>query len=363
MLKEIILTRNFFRFSYRVLRWHVDYVMRRTASPLACGLYLTSHCNFRCGFCNICRISPGFTMPEPEAMNLVGELGKLGVVYFSVSGGEPLTVGYLFDLMARAKACGILYTHIVSNGFLMDREKGEKLAEADVSEISFSLDGDERTHDANRRTEGSYKKVIEAVGHVQGHAPRTKIVLNAILDPVEPESAVEVVKMAGKLGVKIKVQPLNRHPSLGLSDPVEKTRSEPSAAEKDRLVEIIDQLVDTPHVVNSKAFLLNYRAFLFDPKVLLPGGDCIFGYHHVEFFGNRLFPCLEGLDWDGGVEFSGRSLREVLRSEAYHRCLKGLRGCENCARNYYVCYYEPRLNFPVWNLARVGLKTAMAGGR
>jgi sulfatase maturation enzyme AslB (radical SAM superfamily) len=288
-----------------------------------------------------------------DVKRLIGDLGRLGTIYFSFSGGEPLLVPYMPDLLAFAKKSGILYTHVVSNGYLMDKDKAIRLADAGLSEISFSIDGDEKVHDRNRGMNGAFQKVLEAVEHVRAHSLNTKIVLNTILDPIHPENALFAVKTAGRLGTDIKVQPANDHPGFGAEVCAEKYRRSLQEEEKQKLLDAIDFLKEAPHVVNSKPFLENYKAFMFCPeKLALVNDDCIFGQHHIEIFSNRLYPCLEGMNWKDGFDISESSISKILESSRYRQKLQQLRGCAACRKNYYVCYYEPRLTFPVWNFVK-----------
>jgi sulfatase maturation enzyme AslB (radical SAM superfamily) len=350
---DVLLHRQFPQTAYRVLRWHIKYCLRRPAPPLACGFYITSRCNFRCVFCNIWRIQPGFQTPRQEAERIIGDLAGKGLSYLSFSGGEPLLVPYVFDLLAYAKERGILYTHLVSNGYLMDAEKARKLRDARVSEISLSLDGDESSHDRGRGIKGAYRGVLAAVERVLANAPDTKIVLNAILDPRNPANALAAVRTAETLGVRIKLQPANVHPSFGFSDTAGVSREPPDDGQWETLRRALAELRSSRHVTNSRAFLDNYEAFLFSPEaVLFAREDCLFGYHHVEFFGNRMFPCAEGMGWQNGFDVAGKTIGEVMNSPEYLSLLAKLRRCAGCSKNYYVCYYEPRLNFPIWNFVR-----------
>lgn len=353
MFSEIVFHKNIFRLGYRVSLWHLKYIFYRKASPLACGFYLTSKCNFRCKFCNIWRINPGYQVSKNDAQKVIKELGKMGLIYFSFSGGEPLVVPYVFDLLAFAKECGILYTHVVSNGYLVDEKKARELASANVSEISFSIDGNEEIYDKQRGVDGAFKKIIDAVYNVQTYAPATKIILNTILDPTHPERALLAVEIAKKHGVKIKIQPLNDHPSFDLEEAAGKTMRHLTPDEKQALFNSMKILQKTPNVINSRPFLENYIAFLFSPdKLTFAKDNCIFGYHHVELFNNRVFPCLEGLNWDKGFDTAKKSIDEILSSREYSEKLQQLKTCLNCRKNFYVCYYEPRLNFPIWNLIK-----------
>ncbi len=348
-------------FIYRMARWHGQYVVSRQARPLACGYYLTNRCNFRCAFCNIWRHRPPFTVPEEKAKDTIRQLGDLGLVYFSISGGEPLLVPYVFDLLAHARACGVLYTHLVSNGFLMDEARARELDRSKLSEVSFSLDGPPDTHDTVRGQQHAYAHVLQAVENVKRYAPNTAIVINTILDPHQPEHALHSVATAKGLGVAIKVQPLNAHPNLNPDAPEPPRPRELNRQERDAFLAVIKTLRQARNVVSSHAFLDNYAAYMLDRKRLaFTHSPCIYGYHHVEFFNNQLFPCLEGLDWHDGFDPYERPLEALFASPEYRQTLERLRGCQGCLRNYYVCYYEPRLSFPIWNLVGSRIRSPRA---
>jgi MoaA/NifB/PqqE/SkfB family radical SAM enzyme len=340
-----------------MLAWHVRYLFTGAATPMSCGFYITTVCNLRCSFCNIRRYEPAYTATQEEAFSFVEQLGKLGTVYFSISGGEPFLVPYVIDLLAHAKSKGILYTHVVSNGMLINPERAKALQQARLSEISMSIDGPEEFHDKARGVQGCHKHVLDAVEHLRTHAPSVHIVLNTIFDPHAPENALHAVEAARKLGVQIKVQPRNDHPDFGIDDPATSEKSPFSAEARERIENAVEQLIRSPHVVNSRPFLRNYLTFLFNPKQeLLSHGDCIYGNHHMESFAGRVYPCLEGMSWENGFELGQNSLSELLRSTSYVKKLKELRRCQGCLKNYYVCYYEPRMNFPIWNFIRSRIK-------
>ncbi len=366
MVREIAFQKNFFRFAYRILIWHLRYFTGLKPRPLACGCYITSRCNFRCEFCNIWRIKPDFQISQEQAERLIKELAELGLIYFSFSGGEPLVIPYIFDLLAYAKQSGIIYTHIVSNGYLMDKNKANRLKEANVSEISFSLDGDQNIHDKIRGVNDAFNKVMEAMDYVKTYAPKTKIVLNTILNPVSPENALFAVETARQQGVKIKIQPMNRHPCFGLQESMPETKRSLQADEKEKLLDAIKLMQASPSVINSRPFLENYKAFMFcSEENILAKDTCIFGSHHIEFFANQLFPCLEGLNWKDGFDiFTAGSIKKILTSSLYLKKLQELKKCALCKKNYYICYYEPRLNFPVWNFIKSRLhKPSFTGVR
>ena len=100
-------------------------------------------------------------------------------------------------------------------------------------------------------------------------------------------------------------------------------------------------------------FLDNIYNFYFQKdKLIFSNSDCLFGYHHIEILEDgRIFPCLEGLNWQGGIEFDG-NLKTITSSQGYAQILKNLKKCKGCRNSYYICYYEPRISFPLKNFIR-----------
>ena len=169
--------------------------------------------------------------------------------------------------------------------------------------------------------------------------------------------AMNAVSTAARLGVSIKVQPANDHPGLGAGDPALKTNRALPHDRAAHLRRVLDELKAAPNVVNSDTFLEGYWSFLFDQDSLpLARRDCLYGFHHMELLGDEIFPCLEGMGWKNGFSLKGSSLSEILSSEKYAKRVKALRRCRGCKKNYYVCYYEPRIHFPLHNLVGFRLK-------
>ena len=86
------------------------------------------------------------------------------VVLFS--GGEPLLREDLFELLAEANRLN-LRTVISTNGTLIDLAVADRLAQADVSYVGISIDGNEKFHDQFRASKGSFKASIKGIENCQ----------------------------------------------------------------------------------------------------------------------------------------------------------------------------------------------------
>lgn len=344
---------NFADLLWRAMTWHLRYLLTKKPSPLVCGLYITNRCNFRCEFCNIWRKKTGKTLSLDKAKAIVDNLSDIGCFYFSISGGEPLLFNEIFDLLQHARKSRIKYLHLVTNGYLLDANKAVQFGKIGIDEISISIDGSESFHDHNRGVHGAYAKALAAVENLKKHAPRVKIVLNAIFSPETPSECLHIVELAHKFNVYAKVQPLNQHPLFNKEDHniVSRQRISPSEV-KNTVIKLRKEAC----IVNSGAFLDNIYNFFCDRKRLIfTNSPCFFGYHHIEILEDgRVFPCLEGLNWENGFELNGK-LRDLIDSREYGHILNGLKQCTGCQRNYYICYYESRIAFPIQNFMKYGL--------
>jgi MoaA/NifB/PqqE/SkfB family radical SAM enzyme len=339
---------------WRSLKWHVNYLVSKKPFPMSCGLYITSKCNFKCTFCNIWRKPQKETLPFDKVKELVDNLDKLGCFYLSISGGEPLLVDYIFDLISYIKKSNIKYLHMVTNGYFLDRNRAEKLKNTGIDEISISIDGHKDIHDKQRGKEGAYIRAIEAIKNIKRFAPRIKIVLNAVIFPDNIFECLHTLELAYKFGIYVKFQPLNQHPLFNNGDYVlVESREKINKENENNLKKLIEKLRADKRVINSKTFLENIYNFYFRrEKLVFKNCDCIFGYHSMEILENgMIFPCLEGLGWKEGIDFR-HNLKDILYSDEYLQILKKLRKCKGCENNYYICYYEPRIIYPLSNFIK-----------
>jgi MoaA/NifB/PqqE/SkfB family radical SAM enzyme len=81
----------------------------------------------------------------------------MGLVYYSISEGEPTLVKDLPERLAYA-ANKIPYVHLVTNGSTMTKDLARCLNEKGIQEISISLDGLEEFHNTIRGVENSSNK-------------------------------------------------------------------------------------------------------------------------------------------------------------------------------------------------------------
>jgi len=117
---------------------------RRTAlppPPRSVKIELTSQCNYRCGFCaHRLRLKDRGEMRWPLFTRLVGEMVDAGVEelgFFFI--GESFMCDWLVDAIGYAKACGIRYAFLTTNGSLASPENVRGCMEAGLDSLKFSM--------------------------------------------------------------------------------------------------------------------------------------------------------------------------------------------------------------------------------
>jgi len=157
-------------------------------------LNLNNACNLRCEHC-FTNSPKGDHIKEvlsPEAIKRVADQAhELGIFEWDLQGGELLLRPDILFETLEAMGTERFYVYLTTNGYFMDAEMAEKLAAAGVNRVSVSIDSmDEKVHDTFRGREGSWKRAIEALKHVQnaGMSPYLNITVghyNAFSDDIK----------------------------------------------------------------------------------------------------------------------------------------------------------------------------------
>jgi MoaA/NifB/PqqE/SkfB family radical SAM enzyme len=134
--------------------------MKTCKRPVLLTLYVTEHCQARCGFCNIWKKEDPRDADPALFREILKEARSLfGPVFVDFTGGEPLLYEPLPELLKTAKELG-LKTSVTTNTLLYPR-RAEEIAGL-VDFLLFSLDGTREFHDANRGI-ASYDRVLESL--------------------------------------------------------------------------------------------------------------------------------------------------------------------------------------------------------
>lgn len=123
---------------------------------------VTMGCNMRCKHCgSSCENPANDELTTQEALKLCDDLGKLGLKFVTLSGGEP-TTRKDWTLIAKGLRKNNIIPTMITNGWLLNEEIIDKAIESRINTIAISIDGLRETHDFMRR-EGSFDRDIKAL--------------------------------------------------------------------------------------------------------------------------------------------------------------------------------------------------------
>ena len=125
--------------------------------PRSVKIELTSQCNYRCGFCaHRLRMKKRGEMRWPLYTRLVGEMVDAGVeelgLFFI---GESFICEWLPDAIEFAKARGIKYAFLTTNGSLATPERVKACMDAGLDSLKFSM---------NNADEAQFKEIAQVRG-------------------------------------------------------------------------------------------------------------------------------------------------------------------------------------------------------
>ena len=107
-------------------------------------------------------------LPAKVISDIADQADELGYFEFDLQGGELLLrPDKLFEVLEAIKP-ERFYLYLTTNGYHLDEKMAKKLAAANVSRVSVSLDSmDEKVHDEMRGRKESWRRALDALKHVQ----------------------------------------------------------------------------------------------------------------------------------------------------------------------------------------------------
>lgn len=121
-------------------------------------------CNLSCAHC-YCSSSPfAFSGMSTEVIkNFIDQMSAMGVIYFDITGGEPLLRKDIFEIIEYAQEKGLIVS-LFTNSTLLTDERVDKLKKLQISSIQTSLDAfSEEIHDDFRNQKGSFRKAVSGI--------------------------------------------------------------------------------------------------------------------------------------------------------------------------------------------------------
>jgi MoaA/NifB/PqqE/SkfB family radical SAM enzyme len=116
----------------------VGHALIHTSHPVLAQIVPTRYCNLSCGYCNeYDKVSE--PVPLDEMYRRIDCLGRLGTAMIGLSGGEPLAHPQLDEIIRRIRKTGAI-AGMITNGYLLNPERIERLNRAGLDHMQISID-------------------------------------------------------------------------------------------------------------------------------------------------------------------------------------------------------------------------------
>jgi radical SAM protein with 4Fe4S-binding SPASM domain len=128
-------------------------------------LEVTRRCNLACRHCGSDCSTSAPAKPELGLgawKALLDRVRTRWEPFIVITGGEPLLYEGLDELCAHIRGLGLRYG-MVSNGWLLDDGRAERLKELGIESLTVSLDGLKASHDWLRGRAGSFERAVRAI--------------------------------------------------------------------------------------------------------------------------------------------------------------------------------------------------------
>jgi MoaA/NifB/PqqE/SkfB family radical SAM enzyme len=116
----------------------VAWALAHPGHPVLVQIVPARFCNLSCGYCNeYDKVSE--PVPLEEMYRRIDHLGRLGTAMIGLSGGEPLTHPQLDEIIRRIRKTGAI-AGLITNGYLLNVERIERLNRAGLDHMQISID-------------------------------------------------------------------------------------------------------------------------------------------------------------------------------------------------------------------------------
>lgn len=173
----------------------VGRALASTGHPVLAQIVPMRFCNLSCAYCNeYDKVSE--PVPLEEMYRRIDHLGRLGTAMVGISGGEPLTHPELDDVIRRIRKNGAI-AGMITNGYLLNVERIERLNRAGLDHMQISIDNIVPDEVSKKSLKVLDKKLQMLAEHAEFHVNINSVVGGGFKDP---NDALTISKRALELG-------------------------------------------------------------------------------------------------------------------------------------------------------------------
>ena len=191
----------------------------KAAAPYSALFELTYVCNHACSFCYNCPTGEKELGTE-QVFEALRKIADFGVLFLTLSGGEPLCRKDFFAIAAEARRLHFAI-RVYTNGYLIDEAVAERLAEeVRPFEMEISLHGARPgTHEALTRVPGSFVNLVAGVRALRKRG--IKVLLKTPITKMNMSELREMKVLADDLGAGIHFDPVVTPKDDGDQEPLQ----------------------------------------------------------------------------------------------------------------------------------------------
>ena len=169
--------------------------LRSIDHPVQVHLVPMRRCNLACAYCNEYD-AVSSPVPLAEMERRVDHLGALGTTLVTISGGEPLLHPDLDAIIGRIRRNGMM-AGLITNGYLLVRERIERLNHAGLDYLQISIDNVQPDAVSVKSL-----KVLDRKLELLAESARFDVNINSVLGSgvQHPEDALTIARRAVELG-------------------------------------------------------------------------------------------------------------------------------------------------------------------
>jgi len=165
-----------------------------TRHPISAHVIPIRRCNLACAYCNeYDETSP--PVPTPEMLDRIDRLAALGLSSLTFSGGEPLLHPDLDQLIRRVRERGML-AGLLTNGFLLNEHRIQRLNEAGLDYLQISIDNVEPDEVSLKSLKTLDARLVMLAEHAEFHVNINSVLGGGIRNA---EDALAVARRAVQL--------------------------------------------------------------------------------------------------------------------------------------------------------------------
>jgi MoaA/NifB/PqqE/SkfB family radical SAM enzyme len=251
---------------------------------------------------------------EKAILKQVYDSGACGIAF---EGGEPLLRNDLVDILAFSRSLP-LHTILITNGTLLE-SKIDAIASYINGVVYVSLDGLEKTHDAIRGVDGSFRKAIRGISAAK---EKVAVTINTTIMAENIDEIESIVTLSKELGTRISIAVAHEYCNANASSPA-----------IDKISKIAHTLIEMKQegypIVNSIDY---FKVMAKEKKWQCKPWAMI----NIDPNGNVVLPCYVHNDYSSGVSIFETGIKSAVSGFDW----KKIKNCRKCSLH---CYVEPSL--------------------